>query len=221
MRNPRIIPWKQDSKVFREGLRAEVFNEFRHQSAEGDWWFQLNVDEFYPESPKSFLARVPVRHDFVWGKMAEYVITERDMAFMDFSRPFEEIRSQLRYYLVWWSEPRAFRYRRRLVWNENWAWPRHCGLVAKERIIYKHYPCRSPKQLQVRWETRQRSRALGFVGWKENDEAFRQMVKASKDCLYDDGVSPLRFDEAVLPRHMENCPVRLLKSIMHRTGLWP
>jgi hypothetical protein len=33
--NPRIIPWKQDGKVFSEGLRAEIFNEFRHLSHEG------------------------------------------------------------------------------------------------------------------------------------------------------------------------------------------
>lgn len=37
-----IIPWKQDPKVFRDGLRAEVFNEFRHQSSKGGWWLQLN-----------------------------------------------------------------------------------------------------------------------------------------------------------------------------------
>lgn len=32
-----IIPRKQDAKVFREGLQAEVFTEFRHHSSKGDW----------------------------------------------------------------------------------------------------------------------------------------------------------------------------------------
>lgn len=41
LNHSRIIPWKQDAKVFREELRAEVFNEFRHQSSKGDCWLQL------------------------------------------------------------------------------------------------------------------------------------------------------------------------------------
>ena len=55
-----IIPCKQDAKVFREGLRVDVFNEFRHHSSKGDWWLQLNVDEFYVGNPKAFYSRVRI-----------------------------------------------------------------------------------------------------------------------------------------------------------------
>jgi glycosyltransferase involved in cell wall biosynthesis len=221
LNDPRIIAWRQDGKVFKEGLRADVFNEFRHQSSNGDWWFQLNVDEFYPQSPRTFLGRLPKGQDFVWGIMVEYVLTEKDIATLDFSKPFDEILPSLRYYYVAWSEPRAFRYREGLIWKNDWAWPRHSGVVARERIVYKHYPCRSPKQLQARWETRKGNRDRGFEGWKEKDEAWRQAVKNSEDFFFEDGISPLKIDESQLPRHLEKPHVRLLKKILHRSGIWP
>jgi hypothetical protein len=221
LKNPRIVPWKQDGKVFKEGLRAEVFNEFRCRSREGDWWFQLNVDEFYPENPRIFLSRVPKRQHFVWGTMVEYVLTEKDMAEINFSLPFEQIMNRLHYYHVCWSEPRAFRYRKGLIWNDDSAWPRHVGVVAKERIIYKHYPCRSPRQLQARWATRKENRDRGFEGWKEPDEAWRHSIKNSKDLLVDDGVNPLKIDETILPGHLEKPHVRLLKQTLHTMGIWP
>lgn len=221
LNNPRIIPWKQDGKVFREGLRAEVFNAFRHQSAPGDWWFQLNVDEFYPEDPRQFLSRVPKGQDFVWGTMVEYALTEKDVDVVDFSKPFEHVMANLHYYHVCWSEPRAFRYRAGLLWDENNAWPRHAGVVARERMLYKHYPCRSPQQLQARWATRKENRERGFEGWKESDEAWRQTIKNSHDLLFDDGKSPLKIDESKLPKHMEKPHVRLLKQMLHGSGIWP
>jgi glycosyltransferase involved in cell wall biosynthesis len=221
LNDSHIIAWKQDGKVFKEGLRAEVFNEFRHRASNGDWWFQLNVDEFYPDNPRTFLARVPKGQHFVWGNMAEYVLTEKDVATLDFSLPFENIMNRLHYYHVCWSEPRAFRYRSRLKWDDQSAWPRHTGLIARERIVYKHYPCRSPKQLQTRWATRKENRDRGFEGWKQNNEAWRQTIKDSKDFLFDDGVSPLKINETKLPRHLEKPHVRLLKQILHNTGVWP
>jgi glycosyltransferase involved in cell wall biosynthesis len=221
LRLPQVIPWKQDGKVFKEGLRAEVFNEFRRQSSNGDWWFQLNVDEFYPESPRTFLSRVPRGQDYVWGIMAEYVLTKEDVSELDFNRPFAEILPQLRYYYVAWSEPRAFRYRDGLSWADDSAWPRHVGVVAKERILYKHYPCRSPKQLEQRWKTRGENRARGFEGWKEDTEGWRRTIKNSKEFLFDDGINPLKVDESALPGHLETPVVRSMKRLMHFSGLWP
>jgi hypothetical protein len=78
-----IIPWKQDAKVFREALRADVFNEFRHRSSKGDWWLQLNVDEF----PRHFFPCAQGAGPCL-GIMAEYVLTEKDIAAIDFPLPF-------------------------------------------------------------------------------------------------------------------------------------
>jgi glycosyltransferase involved in cell wall biosynthesis len=221
LNHPGIIPWKQDAKVFSEGLRAEVFNAFRYQSSKGDWWLQLNADEFYVGNPKAFFSRVPSGEDLVWGIMAEYVLTDEDITTIDFSLPFEEVMPLLQHYYVAWSEPRAFRYRDGLIWNENWAWPRHAGLVAGERLIYKHYPCRSPKQSQTRWKARRENCERGFEGWPEETERWRRITKNSKDFLFDDGISPLKIDESVLPRHLEAPYVRLARQILHRCRIWP
>jgi hypothetical protein len=153
--------------------------------------------------------------------MVEFVLTEEDLGKLDFSLPFDQIVNRLRYYFACWSEPRAFRYRHGLVWTDDCAWPRHVGVTAKERIIYKHYPCRSPRQLQERWATRKDNRERGFEGWPQDAEAWRQTIKKSKDYLFDDGASPYRIDEAKLPRHLEKPYVRALKQILHRSGIWP
>jgi hypothetical protein len=221
LNHPQVIPWKQEVINYKEGLRADVFNAFRHQSSNGDWWMRLDVDEFYRESPRTFFARIPKGRDFVWGIMVEYVLTEKDIAALDFSQPFESIMHRLHHYYVAHSEPRAFRYRDGLVWNEDWAWPRHAGVVARERIIYSHYPCRSPQQWQTRLKIRKENYERGFGNWNKDTEIFRETIKNSKDFLFDDGASPLKIAEAKLPRHIEKPHVRLLKQLLHRSGIWP
>ena len=220
--NPRIIAWKQDGKVFQEGLRAEVFNEFRSRSSPGDWWLQLNADEFYPEDPRGFFSRVPPGHDFVWGINVEYYLTWKDVRELDFSRPFPELMPRMKYYNCNWSEPRAFRYRHRLVWDESCAWPYHAGLVHPERLVFKHYPYRSPQQIQMRLDVRRDNRARGFPGWEHAKETdWKAKIADFEKCQYDDGHQPLQIDGAKLPRHLESPWVRCLKRIMRGTRLWP
>jgi glycosyltransferase involved in cell wall biosynthesis len=215
-----IIPWKQDGKVFREGLRAEVFNEFRHLSVDGDWWLQLNVDEFY-NNLRDTLSRIPAATDFVWGIPIEYYITWKDLNELDFSLPIEKLLRSLRYYRADWSEPRCFRYRRRLIWHSDWAWPRHPGLVAKERIIFKHYPCRSPKQIQTRLDVRRANRQKGFSGWEHASQAsWKEKIVNISECNIDDGSGYYLLNDR-LPRHIEQGPRRIIKRVMHQLGIWP
>jgi hypothetical protein len=221
LRNPRIVPWKQDGKLFKEGLRAEVFNEFRHLSREGDWWLRLDVDEFYPEDPRIFFSRVPKGRNFVWGTNVEYYLTEKDLAEIDFIQPFEKVMPQLRYYKVFWSEARAFRYRDRLVWSPDRSWPSHPGLVHRERIVFKHYPYRSPKQIQMRLDVRRDHRARGWQGWDHAKELdWSEKIVQAADCHRDDGQNPLKIDEAKLPRHLEKPLTRLAKHLLHGAGVW-
>ena len=217
-----VVPWKQDGKVFREGLRAEVFAAFRDEAKPGDWWLQLNADEFYPDDPRAFFAGLRPRHQFVWGLNVEYVLTDEDVNSLDFDLPFETIRPQLRHYRISWSEPRAFRYRSRLKWSEDAAWPRHVGLVAPERIIYKHYPYRSPSQIQMRLNVRRDNRARGFEGWAHaSQEDWREKIVRAEECELDRRQAKFSFDPAAVPNHLESPALRLAKSLMHKSGLWP
>jgi hypothetical protein len=75
-----VVPWKQDFRPYHNGLRADVFNEFRNESSEGDWWnFKLDADEFYYDDPKSFLASVPKKYSLVAKKSLDYILTEEDV----------------------------------------------------------------------------------------------------------------------------------------------
>jgi hypothetical protein len=222
LKNSCVIPWKQDSKVFKEGLRAEVFDEFRHLSQDGDWWVQLNVDEFYPESPREFLARVPRMHNFVWGISVEYFITQDDLNRIDFQQPVQKTLSELRYYKAVWSEPRCFRYRNGLTWHTDSAWPQHVGIAARERIIFKHFPYRSPNQIQLRLDVRRESRARGFEGWAHASESdWREKIVDKDECSYDLQTGAFEFDPAKLPRHIESFPLRFAKRLLHATSIWP
>jgi hypothetical protein len=218
----KIIPWKQDGKVFKEGLRAEVFAAFRNFASEGDWWLQLNVDEFHFPNIRSVLGNIPTATDFVWGIPIEYYITPEDAQTIDFNLPIEERLSQLRHYRVDWSEPRCFRYRKRLVWNSDWAWPRHAGLTAKSRIFFKHYPYRSPQQIQTRLDVRRDNRARGFEGWLHaSQEGWKEKLAERERCQFDDGSGKYVIDENVLPNHLEPRMRRLAKWTMHKSGIWP
>lgn len=221
LKSEKIIPWKQDGKVFSEGLRAEVFEAFRHESKIGDWWLQLNVDEYYRECPRQFLARIPKGEDFVWGITVEYCLSDRDLKNIDFAKPFQEVRPLLKYYRASWSEPRAFRYRPGLVWSPKWAWPRHVGVVAKERIVFQHYPFRSPQQIQTRLDVRRDNRARGFAGWEHaKEEDWREKIVKAEELHFDDGGQFVGIDDGNIPWHLEKPHARLMKKIMHRLRVW-
>jgi hypothetical protein len=222
LQSTKIIPWKQDGKVFREGLRAEVFDAFRHNSSPGDWWLQLNADEFYPSSPRDFFEGVQTHHNFVWGINVEYVLTHQDLSELDFESSFPSLRPNLKYYRVGWSEPRAFRYRKGLKWRLDAAWPNHAGLVAPQRILFKHYPYRSPKQIQTRLDVRRANRERGFEGWDHASELhWQEKIVDHKRCLMDDGTNNFAIDETHLVAHMERTPVRIAKRLLHATRVWP
>lgn len=69
MKDEIITPWKQDFSPFRRGMRADVFNEFRHLSTKEDWWcYALDADEVYIENPRNFLQKIPKRFQWVSKK---------------------------------------------------------------------------------------------------------------------------------------------------------
>src|SRR5262245_26838884 len=75
----RVVPFKQDPKPFDDALRAEIFNQYRHEAEAGDWWCRLDADEFYIDDPRIFLARVSPSHHVVWGAWLQYFVTDQDL----------------------------------------------------------------------------------------------------------------------------------------------
>lgn len=220
MKSDRIIPWKQDGKVFQESLRGEVFNAFKDRAKPGDWWCHLDSDEFYPQSPREFLAKVHPFNHVVWGIAIEYYLTYKDVDLIDFNQPISELLPLLGFYKIENSEPRFFRHRDGLVWD-NGSWPKHMGIVNKERIFYKHYKYRTPEQIQKRLDTRQSNRERGFPGWEHAVQTdWRQKLTDHNKLHYDYQDGNYVVDIAALPNHLEPLPQRFIKRLMHGFGIW-
>lgn len=220
--NPKIIPWKQDGKVFQESLRAEVFNAFQHNNRPGDWWFHLNVDEFYIDDPRDFLSRISLRHHVVWGLFIQYMLTDQDINRINFDQPFEIVRAQLRFYISNHSEIRCFRYRTGMVWDLDQGWPYHLGLVHPDLIRFKHYPYRSPIQIQTRLDVRRDHRARGFSGWAHASQAdWKDKIVPASLCQIDRGDGQYRIEWDKLTLHRGPLWRRGVQHVMHGLGLWP
>jgi glycosyltransferase involved in cell wall biosynthesis len=222
LQSERVIAWKQHHKSFCEGLRADVFNEFSHRAKEGDWWFKLDADDFYAPELKQQLAQIPKGYDMVWTITLDFQITREDLKTIDFASPIETVLHHLRYYQLAFSEPHGFRHRKRLLWSPEKSWPTHAGVVASFRPLTKHYPHRSPQQIQTRLDIRRAARAQGFIGWDHASQvSWAEKIADRARCQFDDGSGHYPVDETRIPRHIEPPARRLLKLLMHRTGVWP
>lgn len=164
---PEIVAWKSDPAPFCDGLRAQIFARFREASRPGDWWTRVDADEFYVDDPRVFLRKVPERHRVVWTASFSYYFTDRD-AELYASHPerFADdvpVEQKIRYYVNHWSEPRFFRYRDDIQWNESSGFPLFVGSSAgyPVRIWVKHFAYRSPQQIAKRLQARNASIARG------------------------------------------------------------
>ncbi|MBA4137493.1 MAG: glycosyl transferase family 2 [Opitutus sp.] len=225
-REPRVVPFKSAAVPYRDSLRMDTFNAFRHECADGDWWCKLDADELYHDDPRAFLAAVPHRHHVVWGVNFQFYFTDRDAArWASDSRaypPHTPAEQALRYYRCDYAEVRFFRYRRGLVWDHGSA-PRHLGVVHPRRIRFKHYQYRSPEQINLRLRTRQKAMADGcgtFQGYCDEHD-WREKVVSAATCHSMDAPDPLRIEERIIPRHLERPWQRAMKLALHGTGIWP
>jgi glycosyltransferase involved in cell wall biosynthesis len=165
-RHLEIVLYKQDDVIYRNGLRADIFNAFRFKADLGDWWCWLDADEFYIDDPRIFLAKIPDRFETVWSASFAYYFTDQDLILyqkdpLSYSKiPVER---RLRYYKNHWSEPRFFRHRDGIVWTRDHGWPESLSRAHAYpvRIWLKHYQYRSPEQIERRLLTRRQAIEAG------------------------------------------------------------
>jgi glycosyltransferase involved in cell wall biosynthesis len=151
---PAIVPFKQDPKPFSDSLRQEIFARFRSGAQPGDWWCVLDADEFYVDDPRLFLSRVPDMYRSVWPQLYTYLFTEADAA-QPADAPAPE---RLHHYVLGeYSEPRFIRYAKGMTSFP----PRELHPIYPERIRMRHYPYRSPGQIELRLRTRRPAMTRG------------------------------------------------------------
>ena len=218
-----IVPFLSRNKPFSEALRSEVFNHYRNQSEDGDWWCRLDADEIYIDNPRKFLETQCHNCHVVWAIHLQYYFTDIDLMNIENDRNYlnQNIANRLKYYIANASEPRFFKYRQRLQW-EYGAWPRHLGLVCPQRLRIRHYQYRSPQQIQKRIETRKQARNMGFEGFAHADyDNWKKLIHPSGNLNKDTGDNKYIIDEQILPKHLEKKYIRVIKKIMHGLKIWP
>jgi hypothetical protein len=228
-RLPQVVPYKQDDRPFDDGLRHEPFAHYRHRAEPGDWWcLALDADEIYIDSPKEFLAGIPMPFDVVWLACFQYYFTERDVAlFHENPALYADqvpVEQKCRYYVNNWSEPGFFRYGRHLRWDSG-RLPRPLRHPSPRRIRMKHYQYRSPAQIEMRLRTRRAAMARGIfvhetqTDWKSSvtgqfdprragarlPESWTERIVDSSTLIYDNGDDYL-IDERMLPRISNTSP---------------
>ena len=189
-REPHVVPYKSDPKVYSDGMRREVFMDHRQRCRRGDWWCFLDSDEIYPEDPHAFLQRVSVCYQIVWSVSIQFVLTDEDV------RLFEQdpthfaddvpVEQKMRYYRTDWSEAQFFRYDPAMNWPEGRAFPT-AGAVYPRRILMKHYKHRSPQQVQRRIDVRAAAVRNGCTSFlhERGREDWRHHVKPAAEMDYD------------------------------------
>lgn len=227
MKSDKVVPWKQDFTPYRRSMRAEIFNEFRGNCEDGDWWFIADADEFYLDDPRSFLAGVPSSYHVVFKKSIDYFITGEDIAEYEFTGDFGRDREHIRYIEPrCWTEIRFFKYRSRMRWDpskkQQEQKPDHTGIWYPKPITVRHYQYRSPMQMQRRLDIRNSipkdKEGRPFRHVKQTD--WHELLRTRSSLVLDVGEAAY----AALPvrREIKEKPLDLIvKKVLHGSGIYP
>ncbi len=192
MADETIVPVKQDFRPFRDDMRAEIFERYRAEATDEDWWaFSLDADEFYVDDPRKFLKSIPQKYHVVAKKSLDYVITKEDVNEYAFTGDFEIDKEHIKYLKKrCWCEYRFFRHRDSIRWKQgrNLHQPSPVGVLAPNRILVKHYQFRSPIQIQKRLDTRnaiQKGNTNIFQHITQTD--WLETLETRNNCILDSG----------------------------------
>lgn len=216
LKNDIIVPWKQYFGEYNNGLRANVYNEFKHLSKPDDWWcFKLDADEFFPENPREFLAKIPKNCHWVGKRSVDFVITKEDAEEYVFTGDFSNDRKHIKYIIpTCESEGRFFRYRKGLKWTNNPLnhYPPHIGVQADELIVVYHYRDRSPEQIKKRIRLRMQTEAFRN-GWSWGYKSGEWNPPSRKDFI----LCPNTLDEIKkMPANLGSFKQTPLKNLIKR-----
>jgi glycosyltransferase involved in cell wall biosynthesis len=197
----RVFPYLRTDEEFFDGIRARLYNAYRHLAGPGDWWCRLDADEFYVDDPRDILATVASEHNAVYGSMFKYYFTGADAATYRADPATwlaEPVRQRLRWYRNDWSELRFHRHLPRARWVTT-PWPEVAAVPYNQRIRLRHYQYRSPDQIVHRLLIRrsvdtfahERARWAIFPHEPTPEEPWLERTADESLLDHDDGRSPL------------------------------
>jgi glycosyltransferase involved in cell wall biosynthesis len=218
----KVVAWKSEYKPYHDGLRAEVYNEFKHLAKKGDWWAFIDADEFFIDDPRAFLSTIPGIYHIVKTESFEYCITYEDVQEFSYSNRFPEDINKVKYYKPRsYSERRFFRHRDRIKWdpNEKQKCPKYAGVIYPKRIKLKHYQYRSPKQIEKRLDVRKKASKDGYKFFKRDlVEDWKCKLQYRKDMIFETAEYHREaiYDPNIIPWYWQQ-----FKIIMHYLKIYP
>ena len=201
-RDPRIVAEGQYKGPFRIGLRARIWNKYRHELGLGDWWcVRHDADELYTDDVRAILERQKWYITTVSKRSTDYVLSEEDLRKM--SGDFGKDRAQYTHTTLYPRRERRFmRAWPWLIWKDTWRYPHPWGIESQERLHVDHYPYRSKEQMELRWETRKEAKEQGCGsfhhepkdGWRSYLWDGRRLLQNGRNLVWEkDGLVVKEF----------------------------
>jgi hypothetical protein len=219
--HPCIIPFAQDGRPFRIGLRALMFDAFKHEMTDEDWWcIRMDADEFFVESPRKFLQNIPKRFKQVSKASIDFHITKEDVDELEFSGHFETDKDKIRYHNPQtWAEVRFLRHSKRLKWNIDQFKPQPCGLTYPKQIRVLHYQFRSPQQMENRFGVRKKAREEGCGSFShEKGNSWKDYLRTRETLIYHQPGTD--FVTSGNRNKFNKLHTRIFKSLLTLTGYY-
>lgn len=224
LNNPKIIPYKQDNRPYSDGLRADIYNAYKSELDDGDWWVIQDADEIYQQNPREFINSQKGYFHHINGKKVDFSFDLSQIESIDFSGDFSKDVKHFNHFTPEaWSEPRLIRHRNKMIWDEKKIWPTHIGLVCLNTINIKHYPLRSLAQIKNRWQTRKDVKDKGgqsFDHWEKEDwkEYYTRKAIGLKRIIDNEDIF---INVEFMNDYKQSIAKRLAKTILHRSGFLP
>jgi len=136
------------NEVYTEKLRYDLMIKHRNFYKEGDWVAIIDADEFYVDNPIDFINLAEKENaTCIKTYQADFMFTDSDLKKFEKEDQRLPIYERRKYYLVSWSEIRFYKY---LPANGLFIDSKPCSY----RLLNRHYPYRTPKQIKTRIKTR-------------------------------------------------------------------
>jgi glycosyltransferase involved in cell wall biosynthesis len=215
-------------------VRGLLFETARGELKDGDWFLRIDADELHHVRPQDFVAaRVHDNEGVVYHQYYDFQLTRSEVEKLDTEGAVAAERripiSQRRraYTVSYYAEPRMCRYRSSMRWPATVSFPYNAGLVARERLPIRHYPCRDPLQLARRCKLRaiMMKNHYNRANWTDPD-AHHWSEEDWRSFVIDDQDPNLRFwtpgsdlPEVRQTNHLATRPVRLVQHALYATQL--
>ena len=215
--NNVVVPFRQESVPFSDGLRAQVFNAVRDNFTIVDWLYILDADEFLAKDPRQAI-RIAEQEGAQQINTIQYNFHFTDVDWQRYQKGLESretpIAQRCRYYRFTNIEQRLFQINADLTWSEQSDAGNPHGYMAPKgqkklkKCSYKipncHYQYRDPEQIQLRLKTRRSARDVNphnFIHYQslDMDLNWQRYIVPSHQLNYynNDGIFQIPLDERI------------------------